>query len=124
MLAMFACAIVKCCVGAAHVRSGFITVSKDMLQKHCKKEHRRAWKGETSTLYNKVKVQTFFCTGGLQRYFLVDAADGSDNAPRVPRVVTDVVNERLAEWELTSARTKSRRRSWTLASQRLTRPAS
>jgi hypothetical protein len=27
-----------------------------MLQKHCKKEHRHAWKGDTSALYKKVKV--------------------------------------------------------------------
>jgi hypothetical protein len=46
-----------------------------MLQKHCKKEHRQAWKGDTSTLYKRVKVQTFFRTGGLQRYFVVRAVD-------------------------------------------------
>jgi hypothetical protein len=78
----------------------FVTVSKDMLQKHCKKAHRQVWKGDTSTLYKRVKVQTFFRTGGLQRYFVVRAAD-SGNAPAVSREVADVVNERLAEWQLT-----------------------
>ena len=81
--------------------SSFITVSKDMLQKHCKREHGKAWKGETSTLYGRVKVQTFFRTGGLQRYFVVDVADSSDDAPCVPREVASVVSERLAEWKLT-----------------------
>ena len=80
--------------------SSFVTVSKDMLQKHCKKEHRQPWKGDTSTLYKRVKVQTFFRTGGLQRYFVVRAADSS-NALAVSREVADVVKERLAEWQLT-----------------------
>ena len=46
-------------------------------------------------------MQTFFRTGRLQRYFIVDAADSSDNAPRVPGEIADVVSERLAEWQLT-----------------------
>jgi hypothetical protein len=45
-------------------------------------------------------VQTFFRTSGLQRYFVVRAAD-SRNAPAVSREVADVVKERLAEWQLT-----------------------
>jgi hypothetical protein len=44
---------------------------------HCKKEHGQAWKGDTSVLYTRVKVQTFFRAGGLQQYFIVDATDGS-----------------------------------------------
>ena len=31
----------------------------------------------------------------------MDAADSSDDAPCVPREVTDVVSERLTEWKLT-----------------------
>jgi hypothetical protein len=41
-------------------------------------------------------VQTFFRTGGLQRYFVVRAADRY-NALAVSRDVADVVKERLAE---------------------------
>jgi hypothetical protein len=50
-----------------------------------------------------VKVQTFFRVGGLQRYFVVRAADSS-NAPSLPREVADVVKERLADWSLTKHR--------------------
>ena len=95
--------------------SGFITVSKDRLQKHCKKEHGKAWKGETSALYKRVKVQTFFRTGGLQRYFVVEEAAGgssgggssssssssSSDVPCVPCGTAGFVDERLAEWKLT-----------------------
>jgi hypothetical protein len=68
-----------------------------MLQKHCKKEHKQAWGGETSTLYKKVEAQTFFRVDGLQRYFIVDAADSSDDTPCIPRKVAGVVSERLVE---------------------------
>jgi hypothetical protein len=80
--------------------ANFVTVSKDMLRKHCNKEHRQAWKGDTSTLYKRVKAQTFFQGGGLQRYFVVNAAN-VDRAPSVPREAADVVKERIAEWQLT-----------------------
>jgi hypothetical protein len=80
--------------------ANFVTVSKDVLRKHCNKQHRQAWKGDTSTLYERVKAQTFFQGGGLQRYFVVDAAD-ADSTPSVPREAADVVKERLAEWQLT-----------------------
>jgi hypothetical protein len=78
----------------------FITINVDTLRIHAKKHHNIAWKGDTSTLYKRVKVQTFFRTGGLQRYFVVRAADRR-NAPAVSRDVADVVKERLAEWQLT-----------------------
>jgi superfamily II DNA helicase RecQ len=78
----------------------FITVNVDTLRIHAKKHHNVAWKGDTAALYERVKVQTFFRVGGLQRYFVVRAADSS-NAPNVSREVTNVVKERLAEWQLT-----------------------
>jgi hypothetical protein len=81
-------------------RCSFITINVDTLPIHTKKHHNIAWKGDTSTLYKRVKVQTFFRTGGLQRYFVVRAADSS-NALAVSREVADVVEERLAEWQLT-----------------------
>jgi hypothetical protein len=71
-----------------------------MLQKHCKKEHGQTWKGNTSTLYKRMNVQTFFDTGGLQWYFVVRAADSS-NTLAVSCNVADVVKERLADWQLT-----------------------
>jgi hypothetical protein len=35
---------------------GFITTNKDTVRMHCKKKHKQAWRGETSMLYNTVKV--------------------------------------------------------------------
>jgi superfamily II DNA helicase RecQ len=77
----------------------FCTVNKNRLQKHCNKEHRKAWDSKT-TPYKKVKVQTFFPTGGLQRYFTVNAAN-SNSEPSIPREVEEVVRRRLVEWKAT-----------------------
>jgi hypothetical protein len=50
----------------------FITINKGNIKTHCKKLHKLLWSREESTLYNSVKVQTFFSRGGLQKYFIVD----------------------------------------------------
>jgi hypothetical protein len=39
---------------------------------HCKKEHKQSWTGDKSILYNTVKVQSFFRTSRLQKYFRVN----------------------------------------------------
>lgn len=49
----------------------YIVIDKDKLRRGCKKPHRLARVGDKSQLYSMVKVQTFFRTGGLQRYFKV-----------------------------------------------------
>jgi hypothetical protein len=41
---------------------------------HCKKAYQQAWTGDKSLLYNTIKVQSFYRTGGLQRYFVVNLA--------------------------------------------------
>ncbi|KAJ4329600.1 hypothetical protein N0V87_010726, partial [Didymella glomerata] len=76
----------------------FITVNKDTMRMHCKKVHQQAWVGEKSLLYKFVKVQSFFRTGGLQKYFIVDLVDAgsSENAQ-----VENVVQAQLAEYKLT-----------------------
>jgi len=53
--------------------------------------------GEKSSLYDTVKVQSFFHTGGLQKYFIVDLADvgNPENAWEEERV-----QARLAEYKL------------------------
>ena len=48
-----------------------ITLNESVLKKHCKTKHGVSWVGDTSTLFQRVKVQTFFRAGGLQRYFVV-----------------------------------------------------
>ena len=82
-------------------RCSFITINIDTLRMHVKGEHAVAWKGNTAALYRRVKVQTFFCTSGLQRYFVVNTTNGNDNTPSMLREVADVVSERLAEWKRT-----------------------
>jgi len=49
----------------------FITINKDEIRRHCKRYHGLAWVGDKSQLYSIVKVQSFFRTGGMQRYFEV-----------------------------------------------------
>jgi hypothetical protein len=48
-------------------------------------------------------VQTFFRTGGLQRYFVVNAGDSStgdsNSRPSSPCDVADNVKREMAEWE-------------------------
>jgi hypothetical protein len=76
----------------------WITSNKDEMRRHCKKDHQQAWVGEKSSLYCLVKVQSFFCTGRLQKYFIVDLAD----ARGVEKIgVEDRVQAQLAEYELT-----------------------
>jgi ribosome-associated protein YbcJ (S4-like RNA binding protein) len=44
---------------------------------HCKtKNHEQPWTGNKSALHEFVKVQTFFSSGGLQKYFIVDLGVG------------------------------------------------
>jgi hypothetical protein len=50
---------------------GYITINTNALRKHCKKDHHQAWTGDKSLLYNTISVQTFFRSGGLQKYFRV-----------------------------------------------------
>lgn len=75
----------------------FITVNKDIMRIHCNKTHQQAWIGEKSLLYNTVKVQSFFRSGGLQKYFIVDLADAQINENAG---VENIVSGLLAEYEL------------------------
>ncbi|RAQ98931.1 recq family helicase [Stemphylium lycopersici] len=77
---------------------GFITINKDTVRMHCKKHHQQAWTGDKSLLYNTVKVQSFFRTGGLQKYFVVQVAE-AQNAEDVD--VKVAVQRQLAEYRLT-----------------------
>jgi hypothetical protein len=51
---------------------GFVTINEDSIRMHCKKYHQLGWKGHKTVLYCSIKVQTFFRTGGIQKYFRVD----------------------------------------------------
>ena len=49
----------------------YITRNDNVFRMHCREKHKITWKGKASKLFETVKVQTFFRTGGLQRYFVV-----------------------------------------------------
>jgi hypothetical protein len=79
----------------------FITINIDTMRMHRKKAHNLTWRGNSKALYQKVKVQTFFRAGGLQRYFVVRAAADSSGTLSVPCEAANVVKGRLSEWGLT-----------------------
>lgn len=84
----------------AEYSCNYFTVNKVALQKHCKKEHKQPWKGDTETLFNNVKVQTFFQTPGLQRYFVVNEPT-SNFSVSIPREQQEEVDRMLEEWKNT-----------------------
>lgn len=80
-----------------------ITTNKSVLQTHCRRAHRRPWTGDTNALYTKVKVQTFFRTGGLQRYFVVSTADHGTGTGH-SQDDKSKVDEWLGEWKQTETK--------------------
>ncbi|KAL1640484.1 hypothetical protein SLS61_010254, partial [Didymella pomorum] len=76
----------------------FITVNKDAMRMHCKKTHQQAWVGEKSLLYKTMKVQSFFRTGGLQKYFTVNLVDAGNTENDE---VENTVQAQLAEYRST-----------------------
>jgi hypothetical protein len=78
---------------------GFTTVNNDAVRKHCKKSHQQAWTGDKRQMFDCVKVQTLFRTGGLQKYFVVNLESteiGEEGA-----VVEHTVQGQLAEYRAT-----------------------
>jgi len=54
---------------------GFISINHSVIGKHCNKMHGWKWKKEEPEHWHEVKVQTFFNSGGLRRYFIVRAVE-------------------------------------------------
>jgi hypothetical protein len=54
------------------------TTNTDQMRMHCKKDHQQPWTGKKSELYQHVKVQTFFSSRGLQKYFLINLGVSED----------------------------------------------
>jgi hypothetical protein len=77
---------------------GYITTNSNKLRMHCKKEHKQAWTGDKSILYDTLKVQSFFRTSGLQRYFRVnwDEVEDAETLDEERKL-----EGRLAEFKLT-----------------------
>jgi superfamily II DNA helicase RecQ len=85
----------------------FLTVSIDKLRMHRNKDHKLPWKGDQHTLYEKVKVQTLFRTGGLQRYFIVNTEERTSE-PAVSHEDVDVIQRHLAEYSSFTQREEER----------------
>jgi hypothetical protein len=72
------------------------TTSGDLMRMHCKKNHQQPWTDTKSALYQRVKVQTFFSSGGLQKYFVVDL-DVDENGQGLDP--NQVVQQQLSDYK-------------------------
>jgi superfamily II DNA or RNA helicase len=79
-----------------------ITKNFSLLKAHCYRRHNISWLGDTETLFKKVKVQTFFNAGGLQRYFVVHALE--ESRASVSDGEKAEVDTLLSEWKSTQER--------------------
>ncbi|KAJ8115248.1 hypothetical protein OPT61_g3059 [Boeremia exigua] len=88
--------------GAQCKTCSWITINKDEMRKHCKKYHQQAWVGEKSSLYKTVKVQSFFHTRGLQKYFIVnlDVVEILQNNKLEIRVQAHLAEYKLTQQEI------------------------
>jgi superfamily II DNA helicase RecQ len=77
----------------------FITVNTSSIKTHCRKLHQLSWTGDKSALYSSVKVQTFFSSGGLQKYFIVDlgAENNVENSERLEP--NQVAQQQLSDYQ-------------------------
>lgn len=80
---------------------GRITVNIDAFRKHCKKAHNILWRGDTSRLFEKVKVQTFFRTGEFRRYFTVHVPEEESLNSTITVERRIEVDALLGEWKST-----------------------
>ena len=76
----------------------YLTVSEKKLKVHCLRIHSLSWRGDTGSLFEKVKVQTFFRAPGFQRYFIVR---GLEEKVRESKAEVDTL---LAEWKITQTK--------------------
>jgi superfamily II DNA or RNA helicase len=72
------------------------TTNANRMRMHCKKNHQQSWTGDKSVLYEFVKVQTFFSSGGLQKYFLVNL-DVAENGQRLDH--NQVAQQQLSDYQ-------------------------
>jgi len=76
-----------------------ITINLEGLRMHCKNAHQIRWVGDTQKLYDKVRVQTFFRSGGFQRYFTVNESYQEAS----PDADTQQLRTLLDEWKGTQS---------------------
>jgi hypothetical protein len=68
------------------------------MRKHCKNFYKQAWTRDKSALCDTIKVQSFFSTARLQKYFIVkyNALANAENLD-----IEDIVERRLAKFRTT-----------------------
>lgn len=76
----------------------FITVNRSNMKTHCREIHERSWAGDKDVLFRNVKVQAFFSSGGLQKYFIVDFSDGENEENSHP---DHIAVQQLNAWKST-----------------------
>jgi hypothetical protein len=52
------------------------------MKKHYYKLHDLSWTSNKNLLYKSIKVQTFFSSRGLQKYFIIDLDNREDREDR------------------------------------------
>jgi superfamily II DNA helicase RecQ len=82
----------------SEVDCDYITINKSVLKTHRNKSHGLSWKSDTGSLYAEVCVQTFFRTGGLQRYFTVNMPDDAGASRSSDSDDETKVKALLGEW--------------------------
>jgi hypothetical protein len=81
-----------------------ITKNFPLLKAHFYQQHNVSWQGDTDRLFGKVKVQTFFNAGGLQRYFVVRVPDNEAGGSSAMEEKRAEVDTWLSEWKSTQER--------------------
>jgi superfamily II DNA helicase RecQ len=88
----------------AEEECGFISINRTNMRMHCNKEHSWRSKEHERDFWTSVKVQTFFSSSGLQRYFTVLVPE-EGRTSAVDRFEADgnraEVTLLLDEWEVT-----------------------
>jgi len=82
-----------------HITRNFL-----LFKAHCYQQHKLSWQGDTERLFKRVKVQTFFNTGGLRRYFIVQVPEYRASGPPVTEEAKAEVDMLLREWKGTLER--------------------
>jgi hypothetical protein len=71
----------------------FITINRSNMKTHCREIHELSWAGDKDVLFRNVKVQAFFNSGGLQKYFIVNLSVGEiEEKSRLDNVATQQLN--------------------------------
>jgi predicted AlkP superfamily phosphohydrolase/phosphomutase len=69
------------------------------MKKHYYKLHDLSWTGNKNLLYKSIKVQTFFSSGGLQKYFIINLDDREDREDGEKIDQNQVILQQLSDYQ-------------------------